>query len=74
MLYWSCIDMNGVKCRAEQTLASWRSATPHRRGAQIAGFARLDHVVQGLHGLCDRDVGIEAVDLEKIDVVGIESS
>ena len=46
---------------------------PHRRGADVAGLAGLDDVVQGLHGLLDRRVGVEAVDLVEVDVVGAEA-
>jgi hypothetical protein len=47
---------------------------PHRRGADVSDFAGLDDVVQGFHGLLDRRVGVEAVDLVEVDVVGAKTS
>ena len=46
----------------------------HRRGADVQGLARLDHVVQGLEGLLDRHLVVPAVDLVEVDVVGAETS
>jgi hypothetical protein len=34
------------------------------------GLAGLHDVVQGFHGLLDRSVGVEPVDLVEVDVVG----
>ena len=44
----------------------------HRRCAEVADLAGLDDVVQRLHRLLDRGVGVEAVDLVQVDVVGAE--
>jgi len=44
----------------------------HAAGAQVADLAGLHDVVQGLHGLLEGSVGIEAVDLVEVDVVGPE--
>ena len=44
----------------------------HRGRAEVADLARLDDVVQRLHRLLDRGVGVEAVDLVEVDVVGAE--
>jgi beta-glucosidase len=46
---------------------------PHRGGADVAGLARLDHVVQRLHGLLGRRLRVEAVDLVQVDVVGAQA-
>ena len=46
----------------------------HRRRAEIADLPRLDEVVQRLHRLLDRGVGVEAVDQVDIDVVSVEAS
>ena len=44
----------------------------HRRRAQVAGLARLDHVVQRFHGLGHGSLGVEPVDLVQVDVAGAE--
>ena len=44
----------------------------HGGGAEVADLPGLDDVVEGLHGLCDWSLGIEAVDLVEVDVVGAE--
>ena len=44
----------------------------HRRGADVAGLARLHDVVQGLQRLLDRRLVVPAVDLVQVDVVGAE--
>ena len=46
---------------------------PHRGGAEVADLDDLDEVVEGFHGLLDRGVRVEAVDLVEVDVVGAES-
>ena len=46
----------------------------HRRGADVAGLAGLDDVVQRLHRLLDRRVPVPAVDLVEVDVVGAEAA
>src|SRR5581483_81782 len=46
---------------------------PHRGGAEIAGLARLDDVVQGFHRLLGRGLRVEAVDLVQVDVVGAQA-
>jgi hypothetical protein len=40
---------------------------PHRGGAEVADLAGLDEVVQGFHGLLDRGLRVEAVDLVEVD-------
>lgn len=45
---------------------------PHAAGANVPHLARLDEVVQRLHGLLDGGSGVEAVDLEQVDVRGVE--
>ena len=44
----------------------------HRRGADVAGLAGLDDVVQRFERLLDRRVVVQAVDLVEIDVVHAE--
>ena len=44
----------------------------HRGGAEVAGLAGPDHVVQRLHRLLDRRVVVPAVDLVEVDVVDAE--
>ena len=46
---------------------------PHAAGADVADLAGLDKVVQGLHGLLQRHVGVEAVDLQQVDVRSIQT-
>jgi hypothetical protein len=46
----------------------------HRGGADIAGLACLDDIVQRLQRLLDRRRIVEAVDLVEIDVVGAEAA
>ena len=41
----------------------------NRRGSDVAGFAALDDIVQGLHDFFHRRIGIQAVDLIDINVV-----
>jgi hypothetical protein len=47
---------------------------PHGACANITDLARLHEVVQCLHGLGDRDRGIEAVDLQQVDVRRLQSA
>lgn len=46
----------------------------HRTRPDVAGLARLHHVVQGLHGLLDRRRPVPAVDLVEVDVVGAQTA
>lgn len=46
---------------------------PHRTCAYIAHLPGLDEVVEGFHGFVDRGLGIEAVDLEQIDVMSLKA-
>ncbi len=72
-LYWFCIDdelrppvqLGGV-------LQLGELPGPHRGGPDVAGLARLDHVVQRFHRLLGRRLRVEAVDLVQVDVVGAE--
>ena len=45
---------------------------PHRRRAEVAHLARSHQVVEGRHGLLDRRLGVEAVDVVDVDVVGAQ--
>lgn len=47
---------------------------PHGRRADITDLARLDEIVEGLHGLLERGVVVEAVNLEQVDVVGAQAA
>ena len=42
---------------------------PHRGRADVAHFSAEDEVVQCAHGFGGGDGGVEAVDLEQVDVV-----
>ena len=46
---------------------------PHRGGADVAHFFRKHEVMQGAHGFGGGDGGVEAVDLEQVDVVCSEA-
>jgi hypothetical protein len=46
---------------------------PTRAHPDVPDVAGLDDVVEGLHGLLDRGVWIEAMALQDIDVVQLES-
>ena len=46
---------------------------PHAAGADVAGLARLDDVVQRVHRLLDRGARIPAVDLVEVDVVELQA-
>lgn len=46
---------------------------PHRGGADVAHFSGEHEVVQGAHGFGGGDGGVEAVDLEEVDVVCSEA-
>ena len=41
---------------------------PHAGGADVADFSGFDEVVEGFHGFFDGGGGVEAVDLEQVDV------
>lgn len=43
---------------------------PHARGANVADFPGEDEVVEGAHCLGDGGRGVEAVDLEEVNVGG----
>ena len=45
----------------------------HAAGADVAGLAGPDHVVQRLHGLLDRGPGVPPVDLVEVDVLHVQS-
>jgi hypothetical protein len=45
---------------------------PHAARANIPHLPALDEVMQRLHRLLDWRVAVEAVDLEEVDVVGVE--
>ena len=47
---------------------------PHAARADIADFPRLDEVMQGFHGLFDWDIGVEAVDLEDVEIRRVQAS
>ena len=46
---------------------------PHGGCADVAHLAALDQVVERLHRFFDGDGGVKAVDLEEIEVVGLEA-
>src|ERR1051325_8065028 len=46
----------------------------HARGAEVAGLAGFDDVVQRLERLLDRRVMVEAVDLKEVDVLHAEAA
>ena len=46
---------------------------PHRGCTDVAHFSRKHEVVQGAHGFGSGDGGVEAVDLEQVDVVCSEA-
>ena len=46
---------------------------PHAGGADVADFPAADQVVEGGHCFGDGDGGVEAVDLEEVDVGGLEA-
>ena len=46
---------------------------PHGAGSDVPHLAQLDEIVQRLHGLFDRGRPIEAMNLEEIDVIGVQS-
>jgi hypothetical protein len=47
---------------------------PHAAGAYVAHFTRLYEVVEGFHCFFNGDGGIESMDLEKVDVGGVETA
>ena len=47
--------------------------SPHRARADISDLAALDEIMQGFHRLLERNLGVEAVDLEKVEVVELEA-
>ena len=47
--------------------------SPHAGGADVADFAALDEGVERGHCFGDGDGGVEAVDLEEVDVGGLEA-
>lgn len=48
--------------------------TPHRAGADVPHFPALHKIVQRLHRFFRRNVGVVSVDLEQVDVGGVETS
>lgn len=55
-------------------LQSCKVDCPHGRSANVADLARLDEIVQSLHGLLEGGVIVEAVNLKQIDVVGTQTT
>lgn len=47
--------------------------SPHAAGTDVPDFSALDEVVQRLHGLLDRYVDVETVDLQEIDVLEVQT-
>lgn len=47
--------------------------SPHAAGADVVHFARAHEVVESLHGFFEGRVRVEAVDLEKVEVVELEA-
>ena len=72
-LYWSSIAENVVQpCEHGGVLHLRELPRPHRRRAEVAHLAGPHHVVQRLHGLLDRHLVIETVDVVDVDVVGAQ--
>jgi hypothetical protein len=46
---------------------------PHTRCTDISNLPTLDYVVEGLHRLFNWCMWIKAVDLEEVDICGIET-
>lgn len=46
---------------------------PHAAGADVVHFAGAHEVVEGEHGFFEGRVRVEAVDLEKVEVVELEA-
>ena len=46
----------------------------HRRGADIAGLAGLDDIVQRFERLLDRRLVVPAVDLVEVDIIHAEAA
>lgn len=46
--------------------------SPHGTSPYIADLALLNQVMKGLHRFFNRRIVVEAVDLEKVDIVGIK--
>src|SRR5438045_3536737 len=46
--------------------------TLHRRGADIARFARLDDIMQSFEGLLERRVMVQPLDLIEVDIIHAE--
>jgi hypothetical protein len=71
-LYWSCIEMNFVHPFRSAACCILANCHAHIDEAPMyPDFAGLDHIVQGLHRLVDGGFGVEALDLQQIDVVGV---
>jgi hypothetical protein len=46
---------------------------PHRTCTNVVNLAALDKIMERLHSLFKWGIGVEAVDLKQIDVVGIKA-
>lgn len=66
-------DELGPPVHARRVLVLEQLVRPHRRRPDIPHLARLYDIVQRLHGLLDRRVGVEAVDLQQVHIVQVEA-
>ncbi len=48
--------------------------SPHATRTNITDFSGLDEVMESLHGLFYWDTGVEAMDLEKVDIRGVKAA
>ena len=46
---------------------------PHRTCTDVSDFAGPDKVVEGFHGFFDGNILVKTVDLEEVDIGGIET-
>ncbi len=46
---------------------------PHRTCSDISDFAGFHEIVEGFHRFLDGNILVEAVDLEKVEVGGVQS-
>lgn len=57
----------------ERTLHHLELPSPATAHSDMSHISRFDHIVKRLHGLFDRRIVVEAVTLEEINVVELES-
>ena len=64
--------MRDYRRRPPETLDQCQRPSDQATLAALAGLAGLHHVVQRFHGFVDWSLGVEAMDLVKVDVVGAQ--